>query len=125
MITTFVIGSATTYGLYKGVMYLTPNSNVVDFETFLRFEDVRSTLITVGEYLKQHKSKTPLAEQYQLIHKLLHDLDQLREWRQDRFYRFFTYTGENKLIHQFKEEWIIFKVRIRVICGLNSLDLLG
>ena len=125
MITTFVIGSATTYGLYKGVMYLTPNSNVVDFETFMRFEDVRSTLVTVGEYLKKHKSKKSLAEQHKLINRLLHDLDQLRQWRQHRFYRFFTYTGENKLIHQFKEEWIIFKVRIRVICGLNSLDLLG
>ena len=125
MITTFVIGSATTYGLYRGAMYLTPDTNVVDFETFMRFEDVRSTLITVGGYLKKHKSKKQLTEQYKLIQRLLHDIDELREWRQHRFYRYFTYTGENKLIHQFKEEWIIFKVRIRVICGLNSLDLLG
>ena len=48
MITTFVIGSATTYGLYKSAMYFTPNNNAVDFKTFMRFEDVRSTLITVG-----------------------------------------------------------------------------
>ena len=125
MITTFVIGSATTYGLYKSAMYFTPNNNVLDFETFMRFEDVRSTLITVGEYLKKDKAKKQLIQQYKLINRLLHDIDQLRTWRKDRFYRYFTYTGENKLIHQFKEEWIIFKVRIRVICGLNSLDLLG
>ena len=125
MITTFVIGSATTYGLYRGVMYLTPDNNVVDFETFMRFEDVRSTLITVGEYLQKHQEKKQLINQYKLIQRLLHDIDQLRQWRKDRFYRFFTYTGENKLIHQLKEEWIIFKVRIRVVCGLNSLDLLG
>lgn len=121
-----MIGGTSTYGLYKGFVYMN-SPKKIDFDTYLRFEDVRSTIITVQKYLKKHdaQKKTELSKQFKLIKRLLHDIDQLMDWRKAKYLRYFAWTGEEKLIHQFQEEWIIFKVRIRVISGLNSLEING
>ena len=126
MISALMIGGTSTYGLYKGFVYLN-SSKKIDFDTYLRFEDVRSTIITVQKYLNKHdpQKKTELSKQFKLIKRLLHDIDQLMDWRKAKYLRYFAWTGEEKLIQQFQEEWIIFKVRIRVISGLNSLEING
>lgn len=121
-----MIGGTSTYGLYKGFVYLN-STKKIDFETYLRFEDVRSTIITVNKYLKKNdlENKTELSKQFKLIKRLLHDIDQLMTWRKAKYMRYFAWTGEENLIHKFQDEWIIFKVRIRVISGLNSLEING
>ena len=123
MLSALMIGGTSTYGLYKGVVYLN-STKKIDFETYLRFEDVRSTIITVNKYLRKNdaENKTELSKQFKLIKRLLHDIDQLTTWRKAKYMRYFAWTGEENLIHQFQDEWIIFKVRIRVISGLNSLE---
>jgi len=112
--------------MYKGWLYFN-SPKKIDFDTYLRFEDVRSTLITVKKYLKKHdkEEKTELSKQFKLIKRLLHDIDQLINWRKAKYARYFAWTGEEKLIREFQDEWVIFKVRIRVISGLHSLEVYG
>ena len=126
MISALMIGGTSTYGLYRGWLYLNSEKKI-DFKTYLRFEDVRSTIITVNKYLQKHdpQRKTELSKQLKLIKRLLHDIDQLVVWRKAKYMRYFAWTGEQKLIEQLQEEWVIFKVRIRVISGLNSLEING
>lgn len=121
-----MIGGTSTYGMYKGWLYFN-SPKKIDFDTYLRFEDVRSTLITVKKYLKKHdkEEKTELSKQFKLIKRLLHDIDQLINWRKAKYARYFAWTGEEKLIREFQDEWVIFKVRIRVISGLHSLEVYG
>ena len=125
MLSSFLIGSASTYGLYRGCKYFLTSPSGPTFEEFLRFEDVRSTIITVKKYLKKNEDKEQLKKQLKKITYLLHELDTLKEWRQAKYFRYFAYTGEQKLINDFKVEWMIFKHRIRVISGLNYLDYIG
>lgn len=96
-----------------------------NFNDFLRYEDVRSTIITVESYLDKNEGKEQLRNQLKIVKRLLHDIDELQKWRQKKYHRYFAYTGENNLVDQFREEWTIFKVRIRVISGLNYLDYIG
>lgn len=124
MISAFLLGGASTYGIYRSVGYFSAPSEP-SFDKFLKFEDVRSTLLTVDAFLrkKDKKDYEQLRKQMKLIRRLLHDIDQLVQWRSTHYYRNLYYTGESKLIFQFKEEWMIFKVRIRVLSGLNYLEL--
>jgi len=125
MLSTFVLGSATTYGLYRGYQMISVLPQRPNFNEFLRHEDVRSSILTVEAYLKKTKGKEQLRNQLKLVKRLLHDIDDLQKWRQKKYHRYFAYTGENTLIDRFREEWSIFKVRIRVISGLNYLDYIG
>ena len=119
----FLLGGASTYGIYKGFSYLQRPSQP-NFHKFLRYEDVRSTIATVKEFLKKKKKDEhqQLRVQLKLIEDLLRKIDDLIRWRSIRYHRYFAYTGETSLQEKFKEEWIIFKVRIRVLSGLNYLD---
>jgi hypothetical protein len=128
MLSALIIGaSGTAVGttiLYKGYSYIRSGKSEPSLEDFLKFQDVRSTLITVNNFLLKHpKEYNELRKQHKLITRYVHDIDQLVKWRKEKYYRHFTYTGENELVRQLKEEWIIFKVRIRVISGLNTLEL--
>ena len=124
MLSALIVGGSGTVVLYKGYSYLTSGKSVPSLEDFFKFQDVRSTLITVNNFLLKHpKDYDELRKQHSLITRYVHDIDQLVQWRKKAYYRYFTYTGENELVRQLKEEWIIFKVRIRVISGLNTLEL--
>lgn len=124
MLSALIVGGSGTVVLYKGYRYLTSGKSEPSLEDFFKFQDVRSTLITVNNFLLKHpKDYDELRKQHKLITRYVHDIDQLVQWRKEKYYRYFTYTGENELIRQLKEEWIIFKVRIRVISGLNTLEL--
>lgn len=125
MLSSFLIGSASTYGLYRGCKYIWNSPSGPNFEEFLRFEDVRSTIITVKKYLKKNEDKEQLKKQLKKVTYLLHEVDTLKQWRQAKYFRYFAYTGEQKLMNDFKVEWMILKHRIRVISGLNYLDYIG
>ena len=122
MLGSLVVGASGTVAVYKGYKYIFPKETDDNFEDFLRFEDVRSTIITVGQFLKKNKEFKQLAAQHKIIKLKLHEIDQLIEWRKKKMLRYFAYTGEKQLIRNFREEWIIFKVRIRVVRGLNQLE---
>lgn len=119
----FLLGGASTYGIYKGLSYLQRPSRP-NFYNFLRYEDVRSTIATVKDFLKKKKEHEhkQLRVQLDIIEDLLRKIDDLIRWRNIRYVRYFAYTGETTLQEKFKDEWIIFKVRIRVLSGLNYLD---
>lgn len=123
MMSAFLLGGASTYGIYKGFSYLQKPSQP-NFHNFLRYEDVRSTIATVQVFLKKKKKgeHEQLRAQLKLIEDLLRQIDDLVRWRTTQYVRYFAYTGETKLQDKFREEWIIFKVRIRVLSGLNYLD---
>lgn len=122
MLGSLVVGASGTVAIYKGYKYIFTKETDDNFEDFLRFEDVRSTIITVGQFLRKNKEFKQLAAQHKIIKLQLHDIDQLVEWRKKKMLRYLAYTGEKQLIRNFREEWIIFKVRIRVVRGLNQLE---
>ena len=116
-----IIGSASTYGIYKSYNWL--KTNEPDFEQFMKYEDVKSTIITVKQWLKKNKVSNELKKQLTIIERLLHDIEDVINWRKDKYYRYFVWTSEKSLIKQFKQEWIVFKVRIRVMQGLTTINM--
>ena len=116
-----IIGSASTYGIYKSYNWLTTNEP--DFERFMKYEDVKSTIITVKQWVKKNKHSSELKKQLAIIERLLHDIEDVINWRKGKYYRYFAWTSEKALIKQFKQEWIIFKVRIRVMQGLTTINM--
>ena len=116
-----IIGSASTYGIYKSYNWLTTNKP--DFEQFMKYEDVKSTIITVKQWVKKNKHSSELKKQLAIIERLLHDIEDVINWRKGKYYRYFAWTSEKALIKQFKQEWIIFKVRIRVMQGLTTINM--
>lgn len=116
-----IIGSASTYGIYKSYNWLTTNEP--DFEQFMKYEDVKSTIITVKQWVKKNKHSSELKKQLAIIERLLHDIEDVINWRKGKYYRYFAWTSEKALIKQFKQEWIIFKVRIRVMQGLTTINM--
>ena len=122
MIAAFVLGASSTVAIYKGFRYVFPEKKEESFDDFLRFQDVRSTLITVEKSLKKNPEYEQLRSQHKLIKRYLNDVDQLIDWRKKKTVRYLAYTGEKSLIRKLREEWLIFKVRIRVIQGLNYLQ---
>ena len=73
--------------------------------------------------MKKNKHSSELKKQLAVIQRLLHDIEDLINWRKDKYYRYLVWTSEKSLIKQFKQEWIVFKVRIRVMQGLTTINM--
>ena len=77
-------------------------------EDFLKFQDVRSTLITVNNFLLKHPEEyNELRKQHKLITRYVHDIDQLVKWRREAYSRYCPFTGENEPVRTVTEEWIM------------------
>ena len=109
MLGSLVVGASGTVAIYKGYKYIFPKETDDNFEDFLRFEDVRSTIITVGQFLKKNKEFKQLAAQHKIIKLKLHEIDQLIEWRKKKMLRYFEYTGEKQLIRNFRKNGLFLK----------------
>ena len=97
MLSALIVGGSGTIVLYKGYSYIRSGKSEPSLEDFLKFQDVRSTLITVNNFLLKHpKEYNELRKQHKLITRYVHDIDQLVKWRREAYYRYFTYLS---LIH--------------------------
>ena len=72
MLSALIIGaSGTAVGttiLYKGYSYIRSGKSEPSLEDFLKFQDVRSTLITVNNFLLKHPEEyNELRKQHKLI----------------------------------------------------------
>ncbi len=123
-----VSGSLITYGSYRLLKFLHTRKDSISYEQFMQEEDVEATLVTLHRFLEAKKTKSrsdpyrELRQQFQHVYEQHKALKKLIEWRKEKIYRHFYWSGENNKFLTFQIEWGILMSRLRLIKALLFLD---